>query len=107
MKKKGLLVVILSIITVCLDLAGCSAQNLSSPQDVIKDAYGNTEYTISFNSEGLDAPIADITYTANCMPTLPTPTRVGYVFGGWYFDASYTKPYMDGILHLYMRDVTL
>lgn len=107
MKKKGLLVVILSIITVCLYLAGCSAQNLSSPQDVIKDAYGNTEYTISFNSEGLDAPIADITYTANSMPTLPTPTRVGYVFGGWYFDASYTKPYMDGILHLYMRDVTL
>ena len=58
-------------------------------------------------AEDADAPVADMTYTAKNMPTLPVPTRVGYVFSGWYFDTSYTKPYSDGILYLYMRNVIL
>lgn len=88
-------------------LAGCSSQSASSPQDVIKDYYGNQEYTISFYSDGLDTPIADITYSANSMPTLPTPTRVGYIFSGWYLDSDYDVPYTDGCLYLYMCDVIL
>ena len=87
--------------------AGCTAQSASTPQDVIKDVYGNQQFKISFNSEGLDTPIADMTYTAESMPALPTPERVGYIFSGWYLDSSYTIPYTDGILYLYMRDVTL
>lgn len=41
------------------------------------------------------------------MPTLPSPSRVGYVFAGWYMDSSFSVPYVDGILYLYMKDVTL
>ncbi len=73
----------------------------------MENVYGDTEYTISFVAEDADAPVADMTYTAKSMPALPTPTRVGYVFSGWYFDSSYTMPYSDGILYLYMRDVVL
>ncbi len=87
--------------------AGCSTNTSGSPQDVIKDAYGNRQFRISFNSEGLDSPIADITYSADSMPALPTPERVGYIFSGWYMNSSYTTPYTDGILYLYMCDVTL
>lgn len=69
--------------------AGCTSQSATTPQDVIKDAYGNQQFKISFNSEGLDTPIADMTYTSESMPALPAPERVGYIFSGWYLDSSY------------------
>lgn len=87
--------------------AGCSSNGLKSPEQLITEAYGDKEYTISFHSDGLDAPVPDISYSANSMPTLPTPERIGYIFEGWYLDEAYTKPYSSGILYLYMCDVTL
>lgn len=108
MKRKRILAIVFALIAaLSMVFAGCSSQSASTPQDVIKDAYGNQQFKISFNSEGLDAPIADMTYTAESMPALPTPERVGYIFSGWYLDSAYTIPYTDGILYLYMRDVTL
>lgn len=88
-------------------LCSCSNTIASSPYDVIKETYGDNEYTISFNSENMDSPIDDLTYSAKSMPTLPIPTRVGYTFEGWYLDQKYTTPYVDGILYLYMSDITL
>ena len=87
-------------------LVGCS-NAYTDPKDVIRDQYGNNEYTISFSTNGLDVPLDDISYTANKMPTLPTPARVGYVFSGWYMDSELSIPYIDNILYLYMKDVTL
>lgn len=108
MKRKRILIIVLALIAaLSMAFAGCSSQSATTPQDVIKDAYGNQQFKISFNSEGLDTPIADMTYTAESMPALPTPERVGYIFSGWYLDSAYTIPYTDGILYLYMRDVTL
>ena len=108
MKRKRILIIVLALIAaLCMIFAGCSPQSATTPQDVIKDAYGNQQFKISFNSEGLDTPIADMTYTAESMPALPVPERVGYIFSGWYLDSAYTIPYTDGILYLYMRDVTL
>lgn len=92
-----------------LTLAGCTAKNGSdqTPQDVIRDAYGDQEYKISFSSEGLDEPLEDLTYTAKSIPVLPSPQKVGYIFGGWYFDREYHTQYQDNLLLMTMRDVTL
>lgn len=108
MKKKSILAILIAVLcfsAVCF--TACSGYDGQTPQDILENAYGDTEYTISFVAEDADAPVADMTYTAKSMPALPTPTRVGYVFSGWYFDSSYTMPYSDGILYLYMRDVVL
>lgn len=108
MKKKSILAILIAVLclsTVCF--TACSGYGGQTPQDILENVYGDTEYTISFVAEDADAPVADMTYTAKSMPALPTPTRVGYVFSGWYFDSSYTMPYSDGILYLYMRDVVL
>lgn len=108
MKKKSILAILITVLcfsAVCF--TACSSYDGQTPQDILENVYGDTEYTISFVAEDADAPVADMTYTAKSMPALPTPTRVGYVFSGWYFDSSYTMPYSDGILYLYMRDVVL
>lgn len=108
MKKKSILAILITVLcfsAVCF--TACSGYDGQTPQDILENVYGDTEYTISFVAEDADAPVADMTYTAKSMPILPTPTRVGYVFSGWYFDSSYTVPYSDGILYLYMRDVVL
>lgn len=93
----------------CALFSGCSiAQNTDkTPQQLITDGYGNNTYNISFSSEGLDEPIRDMTYTANSMPKLPTPEKVGYIFSGWFMDKELTTPYVDGILYLYMQDVVM
>ena len=89
-------------------LPSCSkAGSTRTPRDVIKEAYGDTEYKISFSSEGLDAPLEDLTYTAKSIPVLPSPQKVGYVFGGWFFDKEYHTQYQDNLLLMTMSDVTL
>ena len=89
-------------------LPSCSkAGSTRTPQDVIKEAYGDTEYKISFSSEGLDAPLEDLTYTAKSIPVLPVPQKVGYVCGGWFFDKEYDTQYQDNLLLMTMSDVTL
>lgn len=110
MKRKRMLIIVFSVICAfSFMLSGCSLLGTTNldPKDIISDAYGNEQFTISFNAEELDEPLANLTYTANSMPKLPTPTRVGYIFEGWYLDSDYTIPYFDGILYLYMCDVTL
>ena len=42
-------------------LSACGKTDVKTPQDVIKEAYGDTEYKISFSSEGLDEPLEDLT----------------------------------------------
>lgn len=109
MKKLFSKVVIWILCAVSLAaLPSCSkAGSTRTPQDVIKEAYGDTEYKISFSSEGLDAPLEDLTYTAKSIPVLPLPQKVGYVFGGWFFDKEYHTQYQDNLLLMTMSDVTL
>lgn len=109
MKKLFSKVVIWILCAVSLAaLPSCSkAGSTRTPQDVIKEAYGDTEYKISFSSEGLDAPLEDLTYTAKSIPVLPVPQKVGYVFGGWFFDKEYHTQYQDNLLLMTMSDVTL
>lgn len=109
MKKLFSKVVIWILCAVSLAaLPSCSkAGSTRTPQDVIKEAYGDTEYKISFSSEGLDAPLEDLTYTAKSIPVLPSPQKVGYVFGGWFFDKEYHTQYQDNLLLMTMGDVTL
>ena len=109
MKKLFSKVVIWILCAVSLAaLPSCSkAGSTRTPRDVIKEAYGDTEYKISFSSEGLDAPLEDLTYTAKSIPVLPVPQKVGYVFGGWFFDKEYHTQYQDNLLLMTMGDVTL
>ncbi len=105
-KTRRIFLVVVFALAACLCLAACSAA-ADDPIDLIRDTYGDTEYSISFNSEDMDEAIEPVQYTANSVPKLPTPTRLGYIFEGWYFDRGYTLPYSDTYLLLYMRDVTL
>ncbi len=105
---KKIILLLLCGVLLCAVLTGCGSNSgKKSPQQAIEDAYDDAEFTVSFMSEGLNDPIESITYTASNMPKLPTPEKIGYIFSGWYLDSEYTIPYIDGILYLYMRDVTL
>lgn len=109
MKKfLALLFATVTAATFCFAAGGCSSSDSADdPIKIVQNQYGNEEFTISFSTNGLDTPVDSITYTSYKMPALPTPTRVGYVFSGWYMDSSLTVPYVDNILYLYMTDVTL
>ena len=109
MKHKYKILIIINVILLSLFmLSSCSTSSGNkTPEDLIKDAYGDETFRISFYQENLDEPIDDIYYSANNMPKLPIPQKLGYIFEGWYFDSNYTKPYEDGCLYLYMENVLL
>lgn len=107
MKKLALKIKILGMCGFCiLALCACGSKS-SNPIDVIKDYYGDTQFKISFSSLGLAEPLSDVIYSANNIPKLPTPNKVGYRFAGWYFDEAYTKPYDSEYLYMRMSNVTL
>ena len=56
--------------------------------DTISGSSGTT-YTLTFNVNGGTA-IGAMSYPANSMVTLPTPTYTGYTFNGWYDNAELT-----------------
>ena len=90
-------------------LVGCGDKAILTPQDAVVDAFGNRQFRISFDSTNLDMPISDMYYSAKNMPVLPTPTKVGYVFAGWYFDQTYSElcDVEAGDLFWKMKNVTL
>ena len=48
-------------------------------------------YTITYNlSGGTNPASAPLIYTAGTSTALPTPTKAGYLFKGWYDNAAYT-----------------
>jgi uncharacterized repeat protein (TIGR02543 family) len=55
-------------------------------------------YDIIYNLNGGINPVdAPTTYTGESATTLPTPTRTGYNFGGWYETAGFTGDAVTGI----------
>lgn len=109
MKLTKYLFMIIFLLSLALGFGGCKLKenNNKSLKDHINDAYGNKEFTISFNAQNLDKPLASLKFSARVIPKLPTPDKLGYIFMGWYFDKDYTKPYDDNLLILGMRDVIL
>ena len=107
--KKGLLniLILFSALFISFSLASCANDSLKDPKDIIAEQYGNKEYKIEFSNTTLKDPIPSISYTAKNIPTLPTPTRTGYIFQGWYFDSNYVYPYTSESLYLKMKNVTL
>lgn len=106
---KKVIIVFLSIIGLFC-VASCARINSpKTPIDAIKDVYGDEQFKISFYAESLEEPIADIYYSANNMPILPTPEKVGYIFSGWFFDPGLTSPcdVSNGDLYWKMCDLTL
>ena len=52
--KKKVVILLAALMAISFAFTGCTAlsnQN-QTPQDIIKDAYGNTEFTISFIDNG-------------------------------------------------------
>ena len=112
MKKKVIvrLTAVLAALFCVFGAAGCAATVIpSDPKDAIIDKYGNTQFKITFDSKDLASPLSDMYYSANSMPVLPTPEKVGYVFAGWYFDSALTKvcDVENGDLYWQMKNVTL
>ena len=56
-----------------------------------------SEFTISFEENG-GTEVEDITKTVGEEVTAPEPTRVGYVFEGWYSDIDLTTPYEFSVM---------
>ena len=64
-KIKGI-AVLLCCAVLAFGLSACAAgTGANSPQDAIKDAYGDTQYKISFYAGNLEEPLSDIYYSAN------------------------------------------
>ena len=69
-------------------LADNTKSNWSNPQIVY---YDNNTYTITYNLNGGsqgENPITSYNVETETF-NLPTPTRVGYTFGGWYEDSNF------------------
>ena len=81
MKKKALIIttlLLVALLSTCF--AACGGD--------IDDIGGITSITVKFDTQG-GSDVADIALSAGADLTLPTPpTKEGYVFGGWYKDAS-------------------
>lgn len=66
-----------------------------------------TAYTVSFDGNGATNPSA-LSAGSNGSVTLPTPTRTGYTFNGWYTEASGgTKIGNGGASYTPTADITL
>jgi uncharacterized repeat protein (TIGR02543 family) len=100
-----LLFIVVGVIV--LMLAGCNERINDSPVDIIQDTYGNKQYKISFSAESLVVPLDDVTYSATQIPQMPTPTKIGYFFQGWYYDQDFLEPYSSDTLYLKMKDLVL
>ena len=66
------------------------------------------EYTITYNLNGGTNPeYADVTYTVESSEVwLPTPSKLGYFFGGWYTDESFGGEKVTSILSGSSGDTT-
>ena len=64
-----------------------------------------TEYTVTFNTNGGSA-VSSMKATSGNSITLPTPTKAGHTFGGWYEDSALTKA-VSGTTYKPTADVTL
>ena len=62
------------------------------------------QYTITFNSNG-GSEVESITDDYNASVTLPTPTKEGYMFDGWYSDESLNAKYTSDKMPA--EDITL
>lgn len=90
-------------------LSSCSSKDIEDPKDAIIEYYGDKQFKISFYAETLESPLSDIYYSAKSMPNLPSPTKVGYTFAGWYFDSALSSvcDVSNGDLYFKMCDLTL
>ena len=62
-----------------------------------KDFFGNNDtlgYIVTFNANGATNPPAQVFLDNNSTVTCPeTPSKVGYIFEGWYTDSNYNTEY--------------
>ena len=81
MKKFSILLVILAMFS-ALILVSCSGEETPEPDE---NGGGTTveKVTITFNTDGGD-PLESLSIEKGKDATLPTPTRAGYSFDGWY-----------------------
>lgn len=81
MKKVSILLVILAVLS-ALILVSCSGEEAPESGD---NGGGTTveKVTITFNTDGGD-PLESLSIEKGKDATLPTPTRAGYSFDGWY-----------------------
>ncbi len=81
MKKLSILLVILAVLS-ALILVSCSGEETPESGD---NGGGTTveKVTITFNTDGGD-PLESLSIEKGKDATLPTPTRAGYSFDGWY-----------------------
>ena len=61
-------------------------------------------YSISFDTNGGDDSIKNITATFNEECKLPTPRKTGYTFVGWYFNGN---TYVDSINYIFTQNITM
>ena len=79
--------------------------DLSKEQGAVKDIYAGWEaitYTIKYNVNGGTLPSGmsnSFTKSYGKLVELANPSRLGYIFGGWYSDSSFANLY-DGTIDL-------
>ena len=72
--------------------------NLSSEKDYIIDlfaVFGLEIYDITYNLNGGQNGANPDGYSVETLVEFKNPTRLGYIFGGWYLDSEYITPIRD------------
>ena len=74
-----------------------TTSNLTTIASKFKECFGNNDtlgYIVTFNANGATNPPAQVFLDNNSTVTCPeTPSKVGYIFEGWYTDSSYNTEY--------------
>lgn len=93
MNKIKKIIVLIFAFVMLFSIAGCKKNK-------------NVIFEITFISEGLDIPSIEYSKDDSSIK-LPTPSREGYIFNGWYFDASFNDPAGSKIDSSLEKDITL
>lgn len=106
MKSKKISVVILCLLcALCLCAVGCANGNGDGKNNGKNDPPERSVFTVTFDVDGGE-PIEAIKWTEGSAISLPTPTRYGYRFTGWFFDKAHNNPAVSQDFSV-DKDVTL
>ena len=107
-KIKSVLVTLLTVIMlVSLSLfVACQPNNNGGNSSSTNSNTTSTEqsYTLTFNTDGGDA-LQNVTAKKDESISLPTPTKKGFIFDGWYLDAEKTNKVTSNS-HVVVGDAT-
>lgn len=87
--KKSPLTLVALLLTYCALFIDCNDNSVSNNENGDANSTDSVGYTITFNANGgTVSPASAKTDAGGKLASLPTPTKSGYIFDGWYTAAT-------------------